>query len=500
MKGASPRCLLALAGLLVAAGMGATTAQAGDVPRLDKTSCWFDIPEGHDVDCAYLYVRENRGDPGSAVLRLPVARLKTPGKTVGADPVLFINGGPGADAGLDANAMENWWWYVDNTAWMEKRDFILMDVRGTGLTTPNLDCPEMGDDAEKPESGYDGFAAWIDKMLRTSDACRDRLLREGRQLGQYNSTTAAEDIADYLAVSGIDSVNVYGASYGTRIAFSLLRDHPQRVRSMVLESVLPPDADLVLQQQTGFGEVISRISDNCAADPVCRQKYPDLEERFRERLDELNRIPVEIEIYDPKTRAREPYALSGGDLVDVIFDLLYGSESLRYMPTLLDDFSRGDAALLQSWYQGYLLENTGPDTTSEGVYYGFACAEQVPYTDIRAAASEAARYRLFNFDAVIGLADYLICPRWPVPKAPEIERQPVRSDKPVLLLSGEFDPVTPAAFADRAAAYLSHGYHFVLPKAGHSPLTHSNCANEIAEAFLDDPSQRPPAACLDAVN
>ena len=63
----------------------------------------------------------------------------------------------------------------------------------------------------------------------------------------------------------------------------------------------------------------------------------------------------------------------------------------------------------------------------------------------------------------------------------------MRSDKPVLLLSGEFDPVTPAAFADRAAAYLSHGYHFVLPKAGHSPLTHSNCANEIAEAFLDDP-------------
>ena len=485
--------------MFAAAGICAT-AEARDVPRLDKTSCWFDVPDGHQVDCAYLFVLENRSDPDSDVLRLPVVRLRTPGKTVGKDPVLFINGGPGADAGLDANGVDNWWWYVDNTPWMQKRDFILMDVRGTGLTAPNLNCREMDDDAEKPEEGYRGFAAWIDRMLRTSDACRDRLLKEGRQLGQYNSAAAAEDVADYLAVAGLDNINVYGASYGTRIAFSLLRDHPQRVRSMVLESVLPPDADLVLQQQTGFGEVIARISENCAADAVCNRKYPDLEARFRERLDQLNRIPVEVQIYDPKTRTKGPYALSGGDLVDVIFDLLYGSESLRYMPTLLDDFSRGDADLLQSWYQAYLAGNTGPDTTSEGVYYGFACAEQVPYTDIRAAASEAARYQLFNVDAVIGLADYLICPRWPIPKSADVERQPVRSDRPVLLLSGEYDPVTPAAFGDRAAAYLSHGYHFVLPRAGHSPLTHSTCANEIAESFLDDPSQRPPATCLDAMN
>src|SRR5262245_65820010 len=115
MKEASPRCLLALAGLLAAVGMCAT-AQAGEVPRLDKTSCWFDVPEGHEVDCAYLFVLENRSDPDSDVLRLPVARLKTPGKTVGKDPVLFINGGPGADAGIDANGLENWWWSVGHTA------------------------------------------------------------------------------------------------------------------------------------------------------------------------------------------------------------------------------------------------------------------------------------------------------------------------------------------------------------------------------------------------
>jgi len=490
-----PVWLLAVA----AAGLFSPTASA-ELPRIETTSCWFDVPDGHKADCAYLYVAENRSDPSSAELRLPVVRLKTPDQAIAEDPVLFINGGPGGDSGLDATGVKNWWWYVESTAWMRKRDFVLIDVRGTGLTVPNLNCPEMEDDGTIPAEGYDGFAAWIDTMLRTSDACRDRLIAQGRQLAHYNSTAAAADIVDYLTAAGIESANIYGASYGTRIAFSLLRDHPQSVRSMVLESVLPPDADLVLQQQTGFGEVIATIAEDCAADIACSRKYPDLEQRFKERLDSLNRVPVEIAVYDPELRQRQLYRLSGGDLVDVIFDLLYGSETLRYMPTLLDEISRGDNATLQSWYQEYLWRVSGPDTTAEGVYYAFACAEQVAYTDMRTAAAEAARYRTFNVDAVIGLADYLICPRWPIPKAVAVEREPVTSDKPVLLLSGRLDPVTPASFGDRAAAYLSHGYHFVLPKAGHAPLTHSVCANEITDAFLDDPSQRPLAACLDAVN
>jgi pimeloyl-ACP methyl ester carboxylesterase len=491
---ALPLCLF-----LGPASLPAQSVQGGELPRLESTPCWFKIPGNHIAACAYLYVAENRADPRSAELRLPVARLQTPSQRIADDPILFINGGPGGDAGLDERGIKDWWWYVDNTAWMRKRDYILIDVRGTGLTKPNLNCPEMEDEGGGA-ADYGGFASWIDMMLRTSDACRDRLVGEGRQLAHYNSAAAAADIADYLAAAQIHSVNIYGASYGTRVAFSLLRDHPQRVRSMVLESVLPPDANLVLQQQTGFGEVVARIAEDCAADIACSRRYPDLEQRFRVRLDELNRKPVEIDVYNPRVRQRQSYEMSGGDVVDIIYNLLYGSEALRYMPTLLDAFSRGDRAMLQGWYQDYLSRSSGPDTSSEGVYYAFSCSEQVAYTDMRVAAAEAARYRTFNVDALIGLADYLICPRWPIPKAAPIERLPVRSDKPVLLLSGRLDPITPAAFGDRAAAYLSHAYHFVLPKAGHAPLTHSVCANDITEAFVDDPTHRPAASCLDAVN
>lgn len=480
--------------------MAAATAGAADLPRLEQVPCWFDIPSDHEAQCAYLYVAEDRGLAGSAEIRLPVARLKTPDQAVADDPVLFINGGPGGDAGLDAGSIETWWWYVDNSAWMRKRDFILMDVRGTGLAVPNLDCPEMDAHPAGADGETHGFAGWIDEKLRNSDTCRDRLIGAGRRLAAYNSKSAAGDIVDLMTAAGIDSMNVYGASYGTRIAFSLLRDHPQRVRSLVLESVLPPNADLVIQQQVGFGQVIAHIAADCAADISCNAKYPDLEVRFRNRLEDLNRSPLNVEIFNPASRSRQNYPLIGVDIVDVLFDLMYGSEVLRYMPTLLDGLSRGNEAALQSWFQAYRWRTSGPDTTSEGVYYAFACAEQVAHVDMRAAAAAAAKYSIYNDDALVGFSDYLICPRWPVPAVDESELQAVISDKPVLLLSGEYDPVTPATFADMAVATLSHGYHFVLPNAGHAPLSHSLCANEIAEAFLDDPTQRPPAACLDKIH
>jgi pimeloyl-ACP methyl ester carboxylesterase len=488
-----------LRGLAVSVALlAATSAAAADLPRLEKTPCWFSIPAGHMATCAYLYVAEDRAAADSGEIRLPVARLQTLGRPVAVDPVLFINGGPGGDAGLDANGIESWFWYVDNTAWMQKRDFILMDVRGTGLTKPNLNCPEMDHDSTGNKSP--GFAGWIDRMLKNADACRDRLVGEGRRLAAYNSKSAAEDIVDLMTAAGIDSLNIYGASYGSRIAFSLLRDHPERVRSLVLESVLPPDADLVIQQQVGFGDVVNHIAAKCAADPACNQRYPDLEVRFRTRLEALNRSPMQIEIFDPTAKRKGKYPLVGLDLVDVLFDLLYGSESLRYMPTLLDGLSRGDEASLRGWYQEYLLRTSGPDSTSEGVYYSFACAEQVAHVDMRDAAAAAARYALYNDDGMVGFSDYLICPRWPSPGVPESELEPVASDKPVLLLSGELDPVTPPSFAEMAAATLRNSYHFVLPNAGHAPLSHSLCANEIAEAFLDDPTQRPAAACLDNLN
>ena len=498
LPGAMTRVLAASAGFLVI--LSATIAGAADLPRLERTHCWFDIPAGHEAQCAYLYVAEDRGDAGSAEIRLPIARLKTPDQKAADDPVLFINGGPGGDAGLDANGIENWWWYVDNNAWMRKRDFILMDVRGTGLTVPTLNCPEMDRGSAGGDGETNGFAGWIDRMLRNSDNCRDRLIANGRHIAAYNSKSAAEDIVDFMSAAGIESMNIYGASYGTRIAFSLLRDHPQRVRSLVLESVLPPNADLVIQQQVGFGQVISHIAADCAADANCNARYPDLEVRFRSRIEDLNRSPVNIEIFNPASRSKQSYPLIGVDIVDVLFDLMYGSESLRFMPTLLDGLSRGNEATLQSWFQAYRLRTSGPDTTSEGVYYAFACAEQVAHVDMKVAAAAAARYALYNDDAVVGFSDYLICPRWPVTAVDESERQAVISDKPVLLLSGEYDPVTPVAFADKAAETLSRSYHFVLPNAGHSPLSHSLCANEIAEAFLDDPTQRPPAACLDKLN
>jgi pimeloyl-ACP methyl ester carboxylesterase len=133
---------------------------------------------------------------------------------------------------------------------------------------------------------------------------------------------------------------------------------------------------------------------------------------------------------------------------------------------------------------------------SEGAYLGFVCSEEIPFTDPLALEAEAARYPGYNPGGIVGYHDMMMCPHWPVAAVAARERELVISDIPALLLSGELDPVTPPAFADHAALGLSNSFNFVIPGAGHTPLTHSPCANAIAEVLLNNPENRPAVACL----
>lgn len=464
-----------------------------DTPRFEASDCWFEAA----AVCGHLVVSEKRGGWRSAELRLPVVRFKPQAADAPADPILFINGGPGGASGLDPETIFGWAYQIERTPWMRKREMILMDLRGTGLATPSLNCPEI--DAQRFRIAYelydDSETAWRE-VEAASNACRDRLLAEGRDLGAYNSAAAAQDIAELRKVLQIDALNIYGASYGTRVALILMRDHADGLRSVMLESVLPTDADLILQQQGGLQRVVEQVAADCAADPSCAGRYPDLARRFAERIESLDRQPLPISILDPVSHRQVSIPVTGVALQELLIHTLYGSDSLRFMPTFLNRLIVADAAELRDWIQSDLWAWYGADFISEGAYYAFTCAEQVPFSDWYEVEEEAARYPAYNANSVVGSQDFVICENWPIPAIERRQRQPVISAIPTLLLSGSLDPVTPPAFATQAAAQLLRAYEFVLPNAGHGPLGHSPCANAIAEAFLDQPSARPQAACL----
>jgi len=488
------RFRLLLVGALVLA-VGWFAFWRNGTPRFEPAPCWFKAALA--ATCGHLVVREVRGDLFSAEIRLPVVRLMPQDGDAPTDPVLFINGGPGGSSGLDEAGIYYWSREISRQPWMRAHEMILMDQRGSGLAAPSLNCPEL--DAESFHLAYEASdqeqTAWSE-LEAASDACRDRLIGEGRRLSGYNSVAAAQDIADLQASLGIEALNVYGSSYGTRIALILMRDHAEGLRSVILESVLPPDADFVLQQQSGLPRVIERVAVDCRADAVCAAKYTDLARRFADRLESLDRQPVTIQITDPVAMKTKEIAVTGMALQDVVAHALYGAETIRYMPAFLDRLIEADAVELQRWIQPDVSAWYGGDDMSEGAFYAFFCAEQLPFSNPEEVEAEAARYPAYNGGGIVGSQDIVICERWPIKAVNPRERQPVWSVVPTLLLSGALDPVTPPEFAHRAAKDLVYGYDFVIPKAGHAPLSHSPCANAIAEEFLEQPMERPVAACL----
>ncbi len=257
----------------LALAMGWFAFWRNGTPRFEPAPCWFTVAVA--AACGHLVVREVRGDLFSAEIRLPVVRLMPQGGDAPTDPILFINGGPGGNSGLDEAGIEFWSHEINSQPWMRPREMILMDQRGSGLAAPNLNCPEV--DAKSFRLAYElngqEQTAWSE-LEAASDACRDRLVGEGRRFIGYNSVAAAQDVADLQALLGIKALNVYGSSYGTRIALILMRDHPEGLRSVILESVLPPDADFLLQQQGGLPRVIERVAADLSRRCGLRSEIP----------------------------------------------------------------------------------------------------------------------------------------------------------------------------------------------------------------------------------
>jgi len=505
---------------------GLAAAQDDMLPFFEETDCPFYVPStetpGETIVCGYLIVPENRTTPDSPEIELAVAILASTNPNPPADPIIYLEGGPGGSAlaGVDA-------WYA--SALRANRDLILFDQRGTGYSYPWLDCWELLEDMDDPVQ-----------------ACRDRLVNEeGVDLTAYNSSENASDINDLAVALGYDQVNLYGVSYGTRLALTTMRDHPDVLRSVIIDAVYPPHINsretLALDAYSAF----RTLFDNCAADADCSAAFPDLENVFYDTVDALNEAPAVV--VDPESG--DEYDLNGEDFVNAIFQWMYDGNAAVYMPAVIDAASQGDFTLYSDWQflsqpeptfeeeEAIALETERAlmmaleiddidefyevidamsddeyfeleaealgliDDDSEGMNFSVECYEEVPFNDIAAAEALAA-------DVPIQIAEPMIigseqeaadCAVWNVPAAPAFENEPVVSDIPTIVMSGEYDPITPPSSGDAAVEYLENGVHLVFPTIGHGAVDVAPCPTEIAVAFFDDPTVEPDASCIDSM-
>lgn len=481
--------LLALLSLLVLAPTDRVAAQTA--PGVFAAApCMF---EGIDLgiqtldgealgfECGYVTVPVRHDIPDGPILRLPVAIRRAPGGA--ADPLIMAQGGPGGDA------FEVFSLLVPSSGIGAARDIVIFNQRGTPYAEPALTCPET--EAILAES----LVAELDTSQRLYEealaACFARLQAEGVDLSAFNSLENAADVPMIAHALGYETYNFYGVSYGTLLGLHLMRNHPEGLRSVILDSVVPPDINFIVEAPASQDRVFREVFAACAADASCAAQYPDLEERFFTLLAGLDADPVTLTLTDPDTGQRYDALVNGRALRGVVQQLLYVPRMAAVLPSLITDLEAGDYRYVQAMWPLLVFEQL----IAEGMYYSVICAEDADI-DMAAVPLEGLRPEIAATanDEVQSIVD--ACALWRVEALPATIDEPVTSDIPTLLLSGRFDPITPPGFATTAATGLSNAIELVDPTAAHGVALQSPCVSGIVSDFLADPTTPPDSTCL----
>jgi pimeloyl-ACP methyl ester carboxylesterase len=369
-------------------------------------------------------------------------------------------------------------------------DFILFDQRGTGYSQPRLDCPERAAvTGVLLERGL--IAAGSDQIILDAfRRCRDRLMGQGIDLSAYSSAASAADLNDLRQALGHDKLNLYGVSYGTRLALTLMRDYPQAVRSAVLDSVYPLEVNLYTALAPNADRAFNVFFARCAADAGCNASHPNLRAYFYQLVDQLNANPVSVSLY---VGGREQTVrLDGNLLIDVLFVGLYNPAVTASMPQMIYDIPQGNYDILRERLSLYF------DTSGAlGMQMSVQCAEEFPFNTPEEgfSAAQGVQLQIAAFYPASIQPLFSTCREWMTLAPDPRENSPVSSDIPTLILAGDQDPITPPDWGRMTAQYLSHAYFREFPGHGHWVTRSSGCALSMALAFWNDPSQDPTNTC-----
>jgi len=461
------------------------------VATFEEADCPFGVPEGAPVECGFVVVPEDHNDPEGPTIRLSVAVLRDQSDEHQPDPVMLLSGGPGEKTVANALAIGPTLAPIH-----PNRDLIVFDQRGAGLSEPALECPEFVqaffDLLDEPDPDVAQQA-----LFDASMACRDRLLSEGHNLSAYNTVQNAADVNAIRIALGYGQVNLYGGSYGSLLAQATVRDYPEEIRSVAINSVLPLEASLFVEGSMTTANAVLRMLNACTPDEACNSAYPDLQEVLFDTIDQLNAEPIPITVTNPLDGQSYDAVLTGDAVLGDLVTFLYITQIIPVLPQAIYDVHNGDYDLMTQLSSTRLALI---DLTSRGMMFSVLCTDDLigrTPEDLLNVRAALPRQLVGSADPefVIEYGIFGICENWPVEEADPWVKEPLVSDIPTLILEGEFDPVTPPEYGQLVAGYLSNSYFFEFPGVGHDVLD-NECARSIAGAFINDPSEAPDDACI----
>jgi len=425
--------------------------------------------------CGIVRVPRDHARPQAGTFALAVVIIASDQEPARADPVVYINGGPGAPLTVYAAAQAR-------TAYAPRRDLVLVDQRGTGRSEPRL-CPDRERALfeanlafaaqDTPETAAAHLAAYM--------GCREEAIRLGLDLTQFGTRVTAEDFDWVRRALGIARWNVYGESYGTTVAMSLAALHAETIRSLVLDSIYPPEP--VPLWSANVDQAREAFFAHCAQDAACATLFPDVSAMYRAAVSRLAQEPLSVGL-PPQLRQYGDRAQLTADLFETLVSrLLYFPPAYPTLPKIIKSVREGDG---QDLGRVIAAEIAVARTQSRGAHAAVECRDRPHFRQpLPGGADVLDRIQLYG-----------ICENWVELGPPPLV--PTGTPVPTLVLAGEFDPVARPAQSRRVTDMLGPAAHLIaFPRLGHNVRQFSPCGARIAAAFIDDPDRMPDASCVD---
>jgi pimeloyl-ACP methyl ester carboxylesterase len=448
---------------------GASEMPAKNPPQLVLKPCRHPELE-EEVRCGTYEVFEDRAARRGRRIPLSIVVLPAKGTDPAPDPLFLLAGGPGQAATKLADFAAEHFGEI-----RRRRDVVLLDQRGTGQSNP-LRCALWDTDP----LGYFGELFPIDSIRR----CRAELEKRA-DLKLYTTPIAMDDLDEVREALGYERINIYGTSYGTRAALVYMRQYPARVRSVVLKGVSPMSLTIPVPFARDTQSAMDRLFEDCSADAQCRATFPNLRAEFQAVLDSIRKGKAHAEAEHPVTKQKLRVEITPGMFSATLRSILQSNSASAQIPLMIQQAARGDYGPLAKMVA--LVRRGLTEELSYGMFLTVTGAEDVPLID--AAAVERETKETF-------MGDYWVrqlieaTKVWPRAKVPNNYHEPVRSDAPVLLLSGVLDPATPPRWAEEAARHLPNSLQVTIRNASHSYGGLGPCVDNLMGEFVAKGSVR----------
>ncbi len=420
--------------------------------------------------CGFVSVPENRAKPEKKIkLFVTVSKAKSEKQ----EPLFFLSGGPG-EFGAQ---------YAALAPIFPSRDLVAFDQRGIGQSLPALNCVD-----ETNSSDLDTSDA-----LKLYTACGERWKSQGIDLTAYNATESAADVNDIRLALGYEKISLYGISYGTRLAQEVMRTFSPVLKSVVIDSVIPPQIDRSADTMYSIDESLKKVFATCKAQTNCNTKYPNLEVTYQDLYNSLNIKPLEVVL------GKQKFQLNGDAMQGFIFTSLYSADGIAELPQIISNLKAGKSTALQGSFIEQFVDSVN-SSISFGAFITHECRGEIAFSSIeKLRITYAALPQWANFFRnAVGMASeniFGLCQNLGLTVPSGLENTAVTSNVRTLLIAGEFDPVTPVRYLSVAQAGLKNSVSIEMKGSAHAASLANLCGVQIMLAFFTNPDATPDSTC-----